>query len=88
MQPMPRFETTAPTRLHALISDLRWRVQLLDADIEEQERKSRVFEPASHSRADASFENSPANVKRRFKRSIPLPPINPFRPALALLRSV
>ncbi|MGY4496084.1 hypothetical protein ACVWYH_000011 [Bradyrhizobium sp. GM24.11] len=49
MQPMPRFEATAPTQLHALISDLRWRVQLLDADIEEEERKSRVFDPASYS---------------------------------------
>jgi chromosome segregation ATPase len=49
MQPMPRFEATAPTKLHALISDLRRRVQFLDADIEEEERKSRVFDPANHS---------------------------------------
>ncbi|MCK1707912.1 MULTISPECIES: hypothetical protein [unclassified Bradyrhizobium] len=47
MQPMLRFEATA--QLHALISDLRRRVQLLDADIEEEERKSRVFNPANHS---------------------------------------
>lgn len=49
MQPMPRFEATAPTQLHALISDLRWRVQLLDADIVLEGRRSRVFDPASHS---------------------------------------
>jgi hypothetical protein len=49
MQPMPRFEAIAPTQLHALISDLRRRVQFLDADIEEEERKSRVFDPANHS---------------------------------------
>ncbi|MDH2406582.1 hypothetical protein QCM77_43030, partial [Bradyrhizobium sp. SSUT18] len=47
MQPMLRFEATA--QLHVLISDLRRRVQLLDADIEEEERKSRVFNPANHS---------------------------------------
>lgn len=47
MQPMRRFEAT--TQLHALISDLRRRVQLLDADIEEEERKSRVFDPGNHS---------------------------------------
>jgi hypothetical protein len=47
MQPMPHFKANA--KLDALISDLRWRVQLLDADIEEEERKSRVFDPANHS---------------------------------------
>jgi hypothetical protein len=49
MQQMPRFDATAPTKLHALISDLRWRVQLLNADIVEEERKSRIFDPANHS---------------------------------------
>ena len=48
MQPMSRFEATAATQLHALIADLRWRVQLLDADIQEDERKAGVFDPASH----------------------------------------
>ncbi|WP_314963859.1 hypothetical protein [Bradyrhizobium cosmicum] len=49
MQPTPRFDATAPTKLHALISDLRWRVQLLDADIEEEERKAHVCDPANQS---------------------------------------
>ncbi|MGV7216840.1 hypothetical protein [Bradyrhizobium sp. UFLA05-112] len=47
MQPMSRFEATATTQLHALIADLRWRVQLLDADIKEEERKAGVSDPAS-----------------------------------------
>jgi hypothetical protein len=42
MQPTSRFEATAATQLSALISDLRWRVQLLDADILEEERKAGV----------------------------------------------
>ncbi|WP_409192524.1 hypothetical protein [Bradyrhizobium sp. RDM4] len=46
---MPRFEATAPAQLHTLISDLRWCVKLLDADIEAEERKSRVFDHANHS---------------------------------------
>jgi hypothetical protein len=47
MQPMSRLEATATTQLRALIADLRWRVQLLDADIKEEERKTGVFDPAS-----------------------------------------
>ncbi|MCP3466439.1 MULTISPECIES: hypothetical protein [unclassified Bradyrhizobium] len=47
MQPMSRFEATATTQLHALIADLRWRVQLLDADIKEEERKAGVSDPAN-----------------------------------------
>lgn len=47
MQAMPRFEATV--RLQALISDLRRRVQLLEADIEAEERRSGVFDPANHS---------------------------------------
>jgi hypothetical protein len=47
MQQMSRFEATAATQLHALISDLRWRVQLLDADIQEEERKAGVFDTAN-----------------------------------------
>ena len=46
MQPTSRFEATAATQLHALISDLRWRVQLLDADIAEEERKAGVCDAA------------------------------------------
>jgi len=45
MQSMSRFEATIPTRLHALISDLRWRKQMLDADIQEEERRVGIFEP-------------------------------------------
>lgn len=47
MQQVSRFEATAVTQLHALISDLRWRVQLLDADIQEEEQKAGAFDPAS-----------------------------------------
>ena len=46
---MSRFEaTTTTTQLHALIADLRWRVQLLNSDIQDEERKAGVFDPASH----------------------------------------
>ena len=40
MQPMSRFEATATTQLHALISDLKWRIQLLDADVQEDALKT------------------------------------------------
>lgn len=45
MQPMSRFEATVPTQLHALISDLRWRTQMLDADILEEERRAGISDP-------------------------------------------
>ncbi|MET4387510.1 hypothetical protein ABIB73_003265 [Bradyrhizobium sp. F1.4.3] len=45
MQPTSRFEATIPTQLHALISDLRWRTQMLDADIQEEERKAGISDP-------------------------------------------
>ena len=45
MQPTSRFETTIPTQLHALISDLRWRTQMLDADISEEERRAGISDP-------------------------------------------
>lgn len=48
MQTMSRFEANTPTQLHALISDLKWRCQLLEADILEEERKTGVFDPANH----------------------------------------
>ena len=48
MQPMFRIETTSPTQLHALIADLRWRVNLLDSDIREEEQSAGVFDPANH----------------------------------------
>ncbi len=44
MQPTSCFEATATTQLHALISDLRWRIQLLDADIPEEEAQGRRFQ--------------------------------------------
>lgn len=47
MQPLSRFEANTPTQLHALISDLKWRAQLLDADIGEEERKAGITDPAN-----------------------------------------
>jgi hypothetical protein len=49
MQMMSRLETMrndprATMKLHALIADLRWRVQLLDSDVHEEEKKSGVFD--------------------------------------------
>jgi hypothetical protein len=58
MQPMPHFKANA--KLDALISDLRWRVQLLDADIEEEERKSRVF-----NRANPSYSRLALTMRER-----------------------
>ncbi len=45
MQPTSRFEATIPTQLHALISDLRWRTQMLDADIQDEERRAGISDP-------------------------------------------
>jgi hypothetical protein len=45
MQPTSRFDTTIPTQLHALIADLRWRTQMLDADIQEEERRAGISDP-------------------------------------------
>ena len=45
MQPTSRFEATIPTQLHVLISDLRWRTQMLDADILEEERRAGISDP-------------------------------------------
>jgi hypothetical protein len=47
MQTLSRFEASTPTQLHALISDLKWRVQLLDSDISEEEQKAKVSDPSS-----------------------------------------
>ena len=47
MQPLSRFEANTPTQLHALISDLKWRVHLLDADIADEERKAGISDPAT-----------------------------------------
>jgi hypothetical protein len=47
MQSTSRFEATASLQLHALISDLHWRIQMLDADIAEEERSSGNADPGS-----------------------------------------
>jgi hypothetical protein len=45
---MSRFETLpnnagATMKLHALIADLRWQVQLLDCDLQEEETRTGIF---------------------------------------------
>jgi hypothetical protein len=47
MQSTSRFEPTASLQLHALISDLRWRIQMLEADIAEEERNTGNADPGS-----------------------------------------
>ena len=47
MQSMSRFEATASLQLHALISDLHWRIQMLESDIAEEERNSGNADPGS-----------------------------------------
>lgn len=47
MQSTSRFEATASLQLHALISDLHWRVQMLESDIAEEERNAGNADPAS-----------------------------------------
>ncbi|MGY8706371.1 hypothetical protein RAD16_11590 [Bradyrhizobium sp. 18BD] len=47
MQAASRFEATASLQLHALISDLQWRVQMLEGDLLEEERKAGNADPAS-----------------------------------------
>lgn len=47
MQSTSRFEATASVQLHALISDLRWRVQMLESDIAEEERNAGNADPNS-----------------------------------------
>lgn len=42
-----RFEATASLHLHVLISDLNWRIQMLEADIQEEERKAGNSDPGS-----------------------------------------
>jgi hypothetical protein len=49
MQSTSRFEATASLKLHALISDLQWRIQMLEGDIAEEERKSGNADPGSSS---------------------------------------
>ncbi|MBR1088625.1 hypothetical protein JQ621_14230 [Bradyrhizobium manausense] len=47
MQSASRFEATSSLQLHALISDLAWRIQMLDGDIAEEERSSGNADPHS-----------------------------------------
>jgi hypothetical protein len=47
MQSTSRFEATPSLQLHALISDLHWRVQMLDSDIAEEERDAGNANPGS-----------------------------------------
>jgi len=47
MQSTSRFEATPSLQLHALISDLHWRVQMLDSDIAEEERNAGNADPGS-----------------------------------------
>lgn len=47
MQPMSRFNATASLQLHALVADLHWRIQMLEADIKEEERKTGNADPGS-----------------------------------------
>jgi len=47
MQSTSRFEATASLQLHALISDLNWRIQMLESDIAEEERNTGNAVPGS-----------------------------------------
>lgn len=47
MQSTSRFEATASLQLHALIADLNWRLQMLEADIAQEECNARNDDPGS-----------------------------------------
>jgi hypothetical protein len=52
MQPMSRLETLpnhprTAMKLQALIGDLRWRVQLLDRDIQDEEKRTGISDPSN-----------------------------------------
>jgi hypothetical protein len=47
MQSTSRFEATASLKLHALVSDLQWRIQMLEGDIAEEERATGNADPGS-----------------------------------------
>jgi hypothetical protein len=44
MHPMYRSGTISSMHLHALIADLRWKVQLFNSDIAEEEERACVFD--------------------------------------------
>ncbi|MBR0693982.1 hypothetical protein [Bradyrhizobium lablabi] len=47
MHLMSRPDMTDSLQLQALIEDLNWRVQLFNADISEEEKRTKVFDPAN-----------------------------------------
>ena len=52
MQPTSRLETQqnnprTTLKLRALIADLRWQVQLLEADIQEEQKRTGIFDVSS-----------------------------------------
>jgi hypothetical protein len=52
MQPTSRLETQqnnprTTLKLQALIADLRWQVQLLEADIQEEQKRTGIFDVSS-----------------------------------------
>lgn len=46
MQPLFQSKTST-MQLQALIADLRWKVQLLDSDIQDEEQRAHVSDPAA-----------------------------------------
>ncbi|TPQ34879.1 hypothetical protein C2U70_16160 [Bradyrhizobium guangdongense] len=46
MQPLFQSKTST-MQLQALIADLRWKVQLLDSDIQDEEQRARVSDPTA-----------------------------------------
>ena len=53
MQPTSRLETlpnhpSTTMKLRTLINDLRWRVQLLDRDIQDEERRTGIFDTSNN----------------------------------------
>lgn len=46
MQPLFQSKTST-IQLQALIADLRWKVQLLDSDIRDEEQRARISDPAA-----------------------------------------
>lgn len=77
MQPVSRFDATASLRVHALICDLHRRGQILDCNIQEEERKAGNSDPASLSypmlalnlRARrANLQDTIAMLERKFRR--------------------
>ena len=65
MQPTSRLETEmnhprTARKLQALIADLRWRVQLLDCDIKDEEKRTGIFKVS-----DAAYPTLARNLRAR-----------------------